>query len=122
MNKVHIECFVDNRFALENKGITIQYTMVHERLISLGTDHKKTWGGGAKYKNNIRARENYMKKNSCTPINPKKYSFYGLKKNSYKEFDDVKKFLRLENSPPAPITLLIVRPLISVIFKRRKML
>ena len=46
MNKVHIECFMDNRFALENKGITIQYTMVHERLISLGTDHKKTYGGG----------------------------------------------------------------------------
>ena len=42
MNNVHIDCFVDNRFALENKGITIQYTMVHERLISLGTDHKKT--------------------------------------------------------------------------------
>ena len=36
---------MDNRFALENKGITTQYTMVHERLISLGTDHKKTWGG-----------------------------------------------------------------------------
>ena len=29
---------------------------------------------------NIRARENEMKKNSCTPINPKKYSCYGLKK------------------------------------------
>ena len=26
------------------------------------------------------ARENYMKKNSCTPINPKKYSCYGQKK------------------------------------------
>ena len=36
--------------------------------------------GAAKYKNNIRARENYMKKNSCTPINLKKYSCYGLKK------------------------------------------
>ena len=43
-----------------------------------------------------------MKKNSCTPINPKKYSCYGLKKNSYKEFDNEKKFLRLENSPPPP--------------------
>ena len=36
--------------------------------------------GGGKYKKNIRARENYVKKNSCTPINPKKYSCYGLKK------------------------------------------
>ena len=32
----------------------------------------------------------------------KKYSCYSLKKNSYKEFDDEKKFLRLENSPPPP--------------------
>ena len=31
-------------------------------------------------------------KNSCTPIDPKKYS--------YKEFDNEKKFLLLENSPP----------------------
>ena len=36
--------------------------------------------GGAKYKENIRARENKMKKNSYTPINPKNYSCYGLKK------------------------------------------
>ena len=40
-------------------------------------------------------------KNSCTPINPKKYSCYGLK-NSYKEFENEKKFLWLENSPPPP--------------------
>ena len=40
-----------------------------------------------------------MKKNSCKPINPKKYSCYGLKKNSYEEFDTNKKFLRLEHSP-----------------------
>ena len=49
-----------------------------------------------------------MKTNSCscTPINPKKYS--------YKEFDNnkKKKFLRHENSPsPPPITFLMVRPL-----------
>ena len=49
-------------------------------------------------------------KNSCTPINPKKYSCYGLKKNLYKDFYNEKKFLRLENSP-APITFLMVRPL-----------
>ena len=34
------------------------------------------------------------------------------KKNSYKEFGNEKKFLRLENSPP-PITFLMVRPLWS---------
>ena len=49
-----------------------------------------------------------MKKISCTPINPKKYSCNGLK-NSYKEFDNGKKFLRLD-SPPTPITFLMVRP------------
>ena len=43
-----------------------------------------------------------MKKNSCMPINPKKYPCYGLKKNSYKEFDNEKKILQLENSPPIP--------------------
>ena len=36
----------------------------------------------------------------------------GPEKNSYKEFDNEKKFLRLENSPP-PITFLMVRPLPS---------
>ena len=35
-------------------------------------------------------------------------------KNSYKEFDNEKKFLRTENSPPLPppITFLMVRPLL----------
>ena len=33
------------------------------------------------------------------------------KKNSYKEFDNEKKFLRLENSPLPPITFLMVGPL-----------
>ena len=36
----------------------------------------------------------------------------GPEKNSYKEFDNEKKFLRLENSSsPTPITFLMVRPL-----------
>ena len=35
-------------------------------------------------------------------------------KNSYKEFDDEKKFLRLESSPP-PITFLMVRPLLLML-------
>ena len=34
------------------------------------------------------------------------------KKNSYKEFDNEKKFLLLENSLP-PITFLMVRPLVA---------
>ena len=53
--------------------------------ISKGRTIRKLIGGAgagarAKYQKNIRARENEMKKNSCTPINPKKYSCYGLKK------------------------------------------
>ena len=36
------------------------------------------------------------KKNSCTPINPKKIFILWPKKNSYKEFYNEKKFLQLE--------------------------
>ena len=57
------------------------------------------WGGGRSTKKNIRARENEMKKNLCTPINPKKYSCYGLKKIHTRNLI-TKKILRLENSPP----------------------
>ena len=40
----------------------------------------------------------------------------GPEKNSYKEFDNEKKFLQLENSPPPPITFLMVRPLTKRVF------
>ena len=43
-----------------------------------------------------------MKKNSCAPINPKKILMPWPKKNSYKEFDNEKKFPPLENAPPSP--------------------
>ena len=62
-------------------------------------------GGGRSTKNNSR-KGKLNEKNSCTPINPKK--------NSYKEFDNEEKFLRLDNSPPhPPITFLMVRRLIN---------
>ena len=39
------------------------------------------WGGGrAKYKKKNSRKGKLNEKNSCTPINPKKYSCYGLKK------------------------------------------
>ena len=64
------------------------------------------WGGGggrrAKYKKIIRARENEMKKNLCTPINPKTYS--------YEEVDNEKKIPAVQKSPTPPITFLMVRP------------
>ena len=58
-------------------------------------------GGGAgevQKKNSRKGKLN--EKNSCSPINPKKIFMLWPKKNSYKEFDNEKKFLRLENSPP----------------------
>ena len=72
-------------------------------------------GAGAKYKKDIFAqgkikwKKIHARHEPITPINPKKYSCYGLKKHSYKEFDGEKKFLRLDNSPPRPpITFLMV--------------
>ena len=41
-------------------------------------------------------------KNSCTPINPKKYSCYGLKKIHTRNLITKKKFLQLKNSPLPP--------------------
>ena len=63
-------------------------------------------GGGGGGVGSCEVQKKYLRKgklnekNSCTPINPKKYSCFGLKKYSYKESDNEKKFLRLENSPP----------------------
>ena len=51
-----------------------------------------------------------MKKFHARQLILKKYSCYGLKKKSYKEFDNEKTFLRLENPPPPPLTFLMVRP------------
>ena len=53
-------------------------------------------------KKNIRARENLVKNNSCMLINPKKYSGYSPKKNSYKEFDDEKNSCSSKFSTPPP--------------------
>ena len=60
--------------------------------------------GGAKYKKIFAQGKIKWKKNSCTPINPKKYSCHGLKKkNSYKEFDNEKiPAARKFPTPPPP--------------------
>ena len=47
-------------------------------------------GGGGEVQKKYSRKGKLNEKNSCTPINPKKYSCYGLKKNSYKEFDNEK--------------------------------
>ena len=69
-----------------------------------GRTIRKLMGGGeGKVRKKYSGKGKLNKKNSCTPIYPKKYSCHGLKKNSNKEFDNEKKFLRLENSPsPTP--------------------
>ena len=53
-----------------------------------------------------------MKRNSCMPIIPKKYSFYTPQKNSYKEFDNEKNSCgsKIPHPPPLPTTFLMVRP------------
>ena len=74
---------------------------------------EKLWGGGVgavevQKKNARKGKLN--EKNSCTPINPEKYSCYGLKKIHTRNMITKKKFLRPENSPPPPpITFLMVR-------------
>ena len=50
-------------------------------------------GGGRSTKKNIRARENYMKKNHARQLTLKIFMQWP-KKNSYKEFDNEKKFIQ----------------------------
>ena len=57
-------------------------------------------GGGRSTKKKYLREGKLNEKNSCTPINPKKYSCYGLKLKFMNEFANEKKFPRLKNSPP----------------------
>ena len=59
-----------------------------------------------------------MKKNSCTPINPKKYSCYGLKKIHTRNLITKKNSCGSKIPPPPPITFLMVRPLRVNVFSR----
>ena len=60
-------------------------------------------GGRAKYKKYIYSRKGKLnERNSCTPINPKKYSCYGLKLKLMKEFDNEKNFRGTKISHPPP--------------------
>ena len=64
-------------------------------------------GGAGEVPKKIRARENYMKKNSCTPINPKKYSCYGLKKIHTRNLITKKNSCGSKIPIPPPITFLL---------------
>ena len=58
-------------------------------------------GAGEVQKNNSR-KGKWNEKNSCTPINLKKNSCYGLKKHSYKEFDSEKNSFSSKIPLPLP--------------------
>ena len=78
-----------------------------------GDDETYAGGGGGEgeVQKKYSSKGKLNEKNSCTPINPKTYSFYGLRKIHTRNLIKKKKFLRLKNSPPSPITFLMVRPL-----------
>ena len=59
-------------------------------------------GGRAKYKKKYSRKGKLKEKDSCTPINPKKYSCYDLKTIHTSNLITKKKFLRLENLPSPP--------------------
>ena len=73
-------------------------------------------GGGAgevQKKNSRKGKLN--EKNSCTPINPKKYSCKGLKKIHTRNLITKKNSCSSKIPlPPPPITFLLVRPLVQV--------
>ena len=55
--------------------------------------------GGGELQKKYSRKGQLNEKKSCTPINPKNIHAMA-KKKSYKEFDNEKKLLQLENSPP----------------------
>ena len=67
------------------------------------------WGGGRSTKKKFAPGKIKGKKILARQLTLKIFMLWP-KKNSYKEFANEKKFLRLENSPP-PITFLMVCPL-----------
>ena len=81
------------------------YNMCHVRDGPL----ENLWGGGQSTKKYSR-KGKLNEKNSCTPINPKKYSCYGLKKIHTRNLI-TKKNSCCSKIPLPPITFLMVRPL-----------
>ena len=84
----------------------------HPLIITRDGPLENLWGKGeqAKYKKNIRARENYMKKKILARQLILKMFMLWPKKNSYKEFDNEKKIPAARKFPSPLITFLMVRP------------
>ena len=59
-------------------------------------------GGGRSTKKKYSRKGKLNEKKSCTPINPKKYSGYGLKLKFMKEFHKEKNFSGTKIPPPPP--------------------
>ena len=66
-------------------------------------------GGGGRSTKKYSRKGKLNEKNSCTPINPKKYSCYGLKKIHTKNLI-TKKIPAAQIFPSPLITFLMVRP------------
>ena len=67
--------------------------------------------GRAKYQKKYLRKGKLNEKNSCTPINPKKYLCYGLKKIHTRNLITKKIPAARKFPSPPPITFLMVRPL-----------
>ena len=76
-----------------------------------GRTIRKVMGGGSEVQKKVFAQGKIKwKKNNARQFTLKNIHSTA-KKNSHKEFDNEKKFLRLKNFPPPPISFLMVRPL-----------
>ena len=99
----------------QSKATTLHVWHVHHLIWCLFCRHYTTtrgnflrdgplenlWGGRAKYKKKSR-KGKLNGKNSCTPINPKKYSCYGLKKSHTRNLMTKKKYLGARKFPSPP--------------------
>ena len=79
------------------KGLLSVFRVIKDTLNVRDGPLENLWGGGGASeveKKYSRKGKLIEKKNSCTSINPKKIFILWPKRNSYKEFDNKKKFLR----------------------------
>ena len=76
---------------------------VHATILIRDGPLENLWGVG-------KLQKKYLCKNSCAPVNPKKYSCYRLEKIHKKEFENEKKTAAAQKFPTPLITFLVVCP------------
>ena len=104
-NQVPVSCLPIRTPVLHWYASSLPWIIItEEKLCDLRSGPlENLWGGGGRAKyNKILAQGKIKWKKLCMPINPKKYSCYGLKIIHTRNLITKKKFLRLENSPKAP--------------------